>query len=144
MTDMVWSINPVNDSLEKVAVKMKVFANEILEPKDISYRFSGEESLNGLSLDAERRKNLFLIFKEAINNQAKYSGATEVDIALRKSDGALVMTVSDNGQGFARENVKDGNGLINMDARALAMHARYKLTSGVGKGTCMELELPIT
>jgi len=144
MTDMVWSINPVNDSLEKVAVKMKVFANEILEPKNISYRFSGEESLNGLSLDAERRKNLFLIFKETINNAAKYSGATTVDIVLRKSEGTLVMTVSDNGQGFARQNVKDGNGLKNMDARAKAMDAQFKLTSGAGKGTCMELELPIT
>jgi len=95
-------------------------------------------------VDAERRKNLFLIFKETINNAAKYSGATTVDIVLRKSEGTLVMTVSDNGQGFARQNVKDGNGLKNMDARAKAMDAQFKLTSGAGKGTCMELELPIT
>jgi len=95
-------------------------------------------------VDAERRKNLFLIFKEAINNTAKYSAASEVDIILIRSEGKLRMTVSDNGRGFVEQKVQGGNGLKNMDARAKAMDAQFKLTSGVGKGTCMELELPIT
>jgi two-component system sensor histidine kinase UhpB len=143
MADMVWSINPVNDSLEKVIVKMKVFTSEILEPKNISYRFSGEGTLNGLTLDAEKRKNLFLIFKEAINNAAKYSGATAVEISLKQSEEKLVMTVSDNGQGFDAQTVKDGNGLKNMDTRARSMCAQFKLTSAVSQGTCIEVQLPI-
>jgi two-component system sensor histidine kinase UhpB len=143
MADMVWSINPVNDSMEKVIVKMKVFTSEILEPKNISYRFSGEGTLNGLTLDAEKRKNLFLIFKEAINNAAKYSGATAVEITLKQSAEKLVMTVSDNGQGFDEQCVKNGNGLKNMDARAQSINAQFKLTSAVSRGTCIEVELPI-
>jgi two-component system, NarL family, sensor histidine kinase UhpB len=144
MTDMVWSINPINDSMEKVVVKMKVFASEILESKNIGFRFSGEESLNGLLLDAEKRKNLFLIFKEAINNSAKYSGATEVGVTLKKSERRLVMTIADNGHGFDKQNTKEGNGLKNMDARAKAMQANFKLSSVERLGTRIELELPIT
>jgi signal transduction histidine kinase len=143
MADMVWSINPVNDSLEKVLVKMKVFTGEILEPQNIGYRFSDEGSLNGLILDAEKRKNLFLIFKEAINNAAKYSGATAVEISLKHFEETLVMTVSDNGQGFDEQHVKSGNGLKNMDARARSMSAQFKLTSAVNQGTRIELALPI-
>ncbi|MEO7992303.1 MAG: tetratricopeptide repeat protein [Chryseolinea sp.] len=144
MTDMVWSINPINDSIEKVMVKMKVFAAEILEPKNISVRFFGEESLNGLSLDAERRKNIFLIFKEAINNAAKYSEATEIEVTLKQSEGKLMMMVSDNGKGFSEESVKTGNGLINLRSRANAIHAEFKLSSAETKGTRIELSLPIT
>lgn len=144
MTDIVWSINPVNDSLEKVAVKMKVFANEILEPKNIAYRFSGEESLSGLALDAEKRKNLFLIFKEAINNAAKYSRATEIGITLKKNEGKLRMIITDNGIGFNDETVKRGNGLKNMESRAANLSANFKVSSASGSGTHIELEMPIT
>jgi two-component system sensor histidine kinase UhpB len=144
MTDMVWSINPINDSIEKVMVKMKVFATEILEPKDIKVRFFGEDSLNGLSLDAEKRKNLFLIFKEAVNNAAKYSEATEVNIALRQSEGKLTMSVHDNGKGFIEANIKTGNGLANLKSRANSMHAELDLYAAENKGTRIELVLPIT
>lgn len=144
MTDMVWSINPVNDSMEKVFAKMNLFTGEILEPKNISYRFSGEGSLNGLNLDAEKRKNLFLIFKEAINNAAKYSAASEIDITLKRSGRMLLMTVSDNGQGFDKQQVKCGNGLQNMEARAVSIGAHLKLISALNQGTSIELALPIT
>jgi signal transduction histidine kinase len=144
MSDMVWSINPVNDSLQKVLVKMKVFASEILEPKNISYRFSGEESLNGLILDADKRKNLFLIFKEAVNNAAKYSGATEVEISLEQTGNTLRMKVADNGQGFDMQQTASGNGLVNMNVRAKALYAEFKMTSIQNQGTHIELEMPVT
>jgi two-component system, NarL family, sensor histidine kinase UhpB len=144
MTDMVWSINPINDSMEKVAVKMKVFASEILESKSIGFRFSGEESLNGLLLDAEKRRNLFLIFKESVNNAAKYSGASEVAIELKKSGGKLMMTISDNGRGFDNKIINHGNGLKNMESRAKIMQSKFKLTSVIGAGTHIEVEVPIT
>jgi two-component system sensor histidine kinase UhpB len=144
MTDMVWSINPVNDSLDKVVVKMKVFTSEILEPKNISYHFSGDESLKGISMDAEKRKNLFLIFKEAINNAAKYSGATNVEITLQQTGKKLKMTVADNGNGFDEHNVKRGNGLGNMHARAKELSAQFTLTSILDRGTHIELEMPTT
>lgn len=143
MADMVWSINPLNDSIEKVIVKMKVFAGEILEPKNINYQFA-IEPVNGLSLDAEKRKNLFLLFKEAINNAAKYSEATDLVISIKKTNQHMTLTVADNGKGFVEEQVAHGNGLRNMKARATSLQADFRLKTGPNQGTRVEVTLPIT
>ena len=82
MSDIVWSINPKNDSIEQVVIKMKEFAAEMLEPKNIDYSFEIEDSIMALKLDVQKRKNIFLIFKEAINNAAKYSEGNKLTASL--------------------------------------------------------------
>jgi signal transduction histidine kinase len=144
MSDIVWSITPGNDSLEHVVTKMKEFAVEILEPKNITYRFTGDASLKDTTLSLERRKNLFLIFKEAVNNAAKYSGATDLEIIFVRQGNTLSLSVSDNGDGFEPERVKAGNGLKNMKERASALRARFDFVTRVSQGTRVALELPIT
>lgn len=144
MADMVWSINPMNDSIEKIVVKMKVFANEILEPKNINYQFESEESLKGIVLDVEKRKNLFLLFKEAINNAAKYSEATQIEIVLKKTENELFLTILDNGKGFIEQDVQRGNGLRNMKSRAKSLGAQFKLKTAPNQGTRIDLSFPIT
>jgi two-component system sensor histidine kinase UhpB len=144
MSDIVWSITPGNDSLEHVVTKMKEFAAEILEPKNITYRFSGDASLKNTTLSLEKRKNLFLIFKEAVNNAAKYSGATDLEIIFLRQGNTLSLSVSDNGGGFEPERVKAGNGLKNMKERASVLRARFDFVTRVSEGTRVALELPIT
>jgi signal transduction histidine kinase len=144
MSDIVWSISPGNDSLEQVVAKMKEFAAEILEPKNITYKFLGEDSLTGTGLSIDKRKNLFLIFKEAVNNAAKYSGATNLEIAFVRQGNTLSLTVTDNGGGFEAGSVKAGNGLKNMKDRALALKGRFDFVSQVSQGTRIALEVPIT
>ncbi len=144
MADMVWSINPMNDSIEKIVVKMKMFAGEILEPKNINYRFVGDESLGGLLLDGEKRKNLYLFFKEAINNAAKYSEATQVSIVFKKTENQLSLTIADNGKGFIEQQAQHGNGLRNMRARAASLDAQFTLTTTPDEGTRIEVVFPIT
>jgi signal transduction histidine kinase len=100
MSDMVWSINPHNDTLQKTVVKMKEFSAEILEPKNIGYKFEIDEALNSIFLDVASRKNLFLIFKESINNAAKYSGSSFINIFITQESGELLLTIKDNGKGF--------------------------------------------
>jgi two-component system sensor histidine kinase UhpB len=138
MADMVWSINPLNDSVEKVIVKMKVFAGEILEPKNINYQFD-IGSVNEISLDAEKRKNLFLLFKEAINNAAKYSEATHITISLKKVNQHLILMIADNGKGFVEKLVIHGNGLRNMRTRAASLGATFKINTTPNQGTCVEV-----
>ena len=144
MTDIVWSISPGNDSLERVVMKMKEFAAEILEPKNITYKFTGEDSLKDTTLSVDKRKNLFLIFKEAVNNAAKYSGATDLEIKFVRQGNTLSLSVSDNGNGFEPETVKAGNGLKNMKERAHALSARFDFATTLRKGTRVALELPLT
>lgn len=144
MSDIVWSISPGNDSLEHVVSKMKEFAAEILEPKNITYRFSGDDSLKNTTLSLDKRKNLFLIFKEAVNNAAKYSGATDLEITFVRQGNTLSLSVSDNGGGFEPGTVKAGNGLKNMKERARALSARFDFVTRVKQGTRVALELPLT
>ncbi|MBX2965547.1 MAG: tetratricopeptide repeat protein [Cyclobacteriaceae bacterium] len=143
MSDIVWSINPNNDSLEQVLVKMKEFTAEILEPKDIAYHFREDDAISGIRLDVDKRKNLFLVFKEIINNAAKYSESKNVTIILLATATSLTLSVNDDGKGFDPAEVKPGNGLRNMADRAKAMNAIIHRESSPGKGTQIRLEIPL-
>ncbi len=143
MSDMVWSINPNNDSVQNMVTKMKEFSAEILEPKNISYRFQGEETLHS-PLNVKKRKNIFLIFKESINNAAKYSEGTFVDVNLSEEANNLLLTINDNGKGFDTTKVQSGNGLGNIRARANEINASLELESILGKGTTLKMKIPLT
>jgi signal transduction histidine kinase len=144
MSDIVWSINPENDTLEKMLIKMKEFAAEILEPKNISYSFEESEELSKVKLSVETRKNLYLIFKESINNAAKYSGGTAVIITLRLQNNQLHLSIRDNGTGFEATTIRYGNGLLNMSERARSLHGKLTRLSAPGQGTEIVAQLPIT
>ncbi len=144
MSDIVWSINPDNDSVEQMIHKMKEFAGEILEPRNIDYHFEVGAGANLILLSAEKRKNLFLIYKEAVNNAAKYSEGNKVDVLLHRENGTLQLTVRDNGKGFEPSVTNSGNGLKNMQARATALKGNLTRKSGPRQGTEIVVQLPIT
>jgi signal transduction histidine kinase len=140
--DMVWSVNPRNDSMRQVITRMREFATEIFEHKGIEYSFV-ETTAKELSLNADQRKNLFLIFKEAANNAAKYSQASLVEISLKQQNNILVMQLKDNGLGFNELAAKSGNGLRNLRERAQEIKGTVTLKSTIGHGTEVELTLPL-
>jgi signal transduction histidine kinase len=139
MSDIVWAINPANDTFEKVLFKMKEFAAGILEPLDIQYEFiqSGRPADAPLSLNA--RKDLYLIFKEAVNNAAKYSHCTKVTVHISHNNGELVLQVSDNGNGFDMNAISSGNGIGNMKQRAAEMNWTAVITSKPGQGSIVQV-----
>ncbi len=142
MSDIVWSINPHNDSMSQIIIRMREFSTEIFESKNIDYHFYEKVDSN-LTIDTDKRKNLFLIFKETINNAAKYSNASKIEINLHQYDHTLVMHIKDNGQGFDEQTITTGNGLRNLRERAKEINGTVTLKSVVGKGTEVELRLPI-
>lgn len=143
MSDMIWSIDPDNDSEQKLISKMNEFVAEILEPKGIDYKFEGEESDLATFLDIHKRKNVFLIFKEALNNAVKYSGCSFVDLIILRNDNELLLTIRDNGKGFDLVRVQQGNGLKNMRERAHEINATLELESS-DQGTTVKLRMPVT
>lgn len=143
MGDLVWSVNPHNDSIKQVVTHMREFAAEILESKNISYQFT-DLTTQGVRLTPEQRKNLFLIFKETINNAAKYSEANRIDITLQQTANSLTLRITDNGKGFELDRIKSGNGLRNQKERAAEIDAAFTLKSVAGEGTSVELQLGIT
>lgn len=139
MSDIVWTINPANDTLEKVIFKMREFAADILDPMNIEYVFHQEGDFQGTKLGLQTRRDLYLIFKEAVNNAAKYSGCSKVMITVAVNDRQVEVKISDDGIGFDKEEVKFGNGLKNMEERATHIGAKLSIVTTPGNGTTMTL-----
>ena len=141
MSDIVWTINPENDSFEKVIVRMRSFAHQLLKAKRVEYTFEVDEKLNSIALPMQVRKNFYLVFKEAITNLVKYSGASRVAISLNADNKTIILIIRDNGIGIPVNSETQGNGLMNMKRRAEEIHAHLNIISGNGEGTGIELTL---
>lgn len=144
MSDIVWAIKPDNDKLENMLVRMREYVSHTLESKNIQTVFSVEEQALSQSLSMEQRRDFFLIFKEAVNNAAKYSQATKVEIRIARERGQLLLDIVDNGVGFTSTKETSSNGLKNMKARAEAMLGSVNITSEPGKGTVVSAVVPAT
>jgi signal transduction histidine kinase len=143
MDDIVWSIKPSNDNMNKVTARMREFATNVLEAKEIDLEFTVDEKVYDGKLNMEARKDFFLIFKEAVNNAAKYSKANKVVVHITSQYKNLVLSVKDNGVGFDAAKADSGNGLGNMKKRAEAMRGVLKFESVAGQGTNVILKIPI-
>ncbi len=143
MSDIVWTINPNNDQFENVLQRMQLFATEILDAKNIQLEFDNDASLNSTKLTMKQRKNLYLFFKEAINNAAKHSGAKKIIVNIAKKDSNIEMNISDDGSGFNTSAIFGGNGMNSLKKRADELNAMYNITSITNEGTTVQLKFRI-
>ena len=145
MDDIVWAINPAHDSLEDVTARMRSFASELLEARGIDFTFRADPSVQGLRLDMRARREFFLIFKEAINNLAKYAQCRHAHIRFTYGHGQLHLTVQDDGIGFdpTLPAQGGGNGLANMHSRAAALAGQLTIETAPGQGTTLHLKIPL-
>ncbi|SHL19398.1 sensor histidine kinase [Hymenobacter psychrotolerans] len=146
MDDIVWAINPAHDSLDDVAARMRAFASEVLEAHGIEFSFQVAPAVQGLKLNMRARREFFLLFKEAINNLAKYAQCRHARIQLAYEQGLLHLTVQDDGIGFdpIQPAQGGGNGLANMRSRAAAMAGHLLIETAPGQGTTLHLKVPLS
>ncbi|HEY6506166.1 MAG TPA: ATP-binding protein, partial [Chitinophagaceae bacterium] len=144
LSDIVWNINPKYDDLHNLFIRMKRYASDMLDGKNISYEMSFPEEADKIILSMERRRDLYLIFKEAVNNLVKYSKATAAKVIVNAETGKVYMMVSDNGIGFNSDLSQYGNGISNMKKRAEAWNDSLYIESRPGKGTEVRLEMSTT
>lgn len=150
MNDIVWAINPRNDNMATILQRMDSFAKPLLASQEIQFHFTYDPSLKGINLEMTKRKNFYLIFKEAVNNTLKYSGAKNLWVVIKHQQHRLTLVIRDDGKGFDISTQKQnasaslsGNGLQNMKMRAKEMNGTFELESQPGKGTQINLEFPI-
>lgn len=144
LDEIVWAVNPKNDSLPNLANYLCLFAKEFLRPTPIQCRLDVAPGLPNLPLNAEQRHSLFLVTKEALANAAKHSAATELVLRISFADSAVVLIVEDNGGGFDPAALKrDRNGLKNIGSRMRQLGGRAEVRSQPGQGTRVELVLPV-
>ena len=140
MGDIIWSINPENDSLQQMLVRMKNYAIEMTEATAVSMHWLETGNLHLRKLNMQQRKDLYLLFKEVINNVIKHARAKNVWVSLSCIGSTIQMTVKDDGCGFHVPAASAGNGLKNMHRRASNLNASFNIRSGAGEGTSVELK----
>jgi two-component system sensor histidine kinase UhpB len=143
LNEIVWLVNPEKDTLPKLVQRLEEYARNIATAKNMKVEFISPPALPETGLSFERRRNIYLISKEAINNAIKYSGGNLLSLFVQVQAEKLTIIISDNGKGFDTSPVYPGNGLVNMRKRAEELGARLVLTSAPGKGTTIAVECPI-
>lgn len=149
MSDIVWAINPQKDHLSDLIQRMRRFAEDTLDAQDIEYKFTLPDASKHITLGADLRREVYLIFKESINNIIKHAEATEVDLSVEVINNSLVIQIKDNGKGFEQAEIENeydgfgGNGLINMKRRADSLGGQFKIISTLGQGTETTIKVPL-
>lgn len=154
MSDIVWAINPTKDHLQDLTQRMRRFAANVLSAKDVDLEFRAPDAEKDIPLGANIRREVFLIFKETVNNIVKHSGAKTATVEFRLEPHQLAIVIRDDGRGFdahgaAPQNdqpdwkrFRGGNGLLNMKKRARDLGGGYTIESTPGQGTTVTLTVP--
>lgn len=147
MDEIVWAVNPQHDTLDSLASYLGNFAQEYLVPLNIRCRLDVPLDLPHWPITAEMRHNVFLAFKEVLNNVLKHSGATEVSVALSPGKDGFMIFIRDNGKGFDPSSVPPrpghGNGLKNLIQRLEKIGGRCHIQSAPGEGTEIQFHIHV-
>jgi PAS domain S-box-containing protein len=151
MGDIVWAINPRKDSLQELIKRMRRFASDVFFSCGIKFQFETNEIEDAIALGANIRREVFVIFKEAVNNIARHSGCRNVNLELTINANRLILELDDDGRGFdVLEKLSEsfspeigGNGLINMKKRARELGGECVIESAIGKGSNIRIDIPL-
>jgi signal transduction histidine kinase/ligand-binding sensor domain-containing protein len=153
MDEIVWAVNPQHDSLDSLATYLGKFAQDFLAAAHIKCRLDVPMQLPAWPLTAEMRHNLFLAFKEALNNAVKHSHTSEVRISLTITGIGFTLQLEDKGCGFTPETagnssrdparVSSGYGLVNMRRRLAEIGGHCEIQSTAGAGTRVAFVVPV-
>ena len=148
MSEIVWAMNPTRDYVGGLVQRMRRFASDVLTGRNIALGFDARESDLNLALRSEIRRQVFLIFKEAINNISRHSQCNCAKIAVSVEKGEIILSLSDDGRGFdatgAGNGHEAGHGLNSMKERARKIGGALEVTSRIGEGTRVYLRVPIS
>jgi signal transduction histidine kinase len=143
LDDIVWSVKPKNDHLDQLLIRMKRFASDLFDAKDIDYQFVMPNASDNIKLSMDERYDIYLIYKEIINNLVKYAKCTKVSVKIEINKGFLWMEIKDNGIGFNPNQQTERNGIRNMKSRTENLGGHIDINSEIGKGTEISLKIPL-
>ena len=139
MSDIVWSIRPDNDKVGDLLTRMREYASQTLEQLDIEIVIEADDELADKTLPMHYRKELLLIYKEAINNIARHAGATKVLVTLKNGNKYLQLTIADNGKW---KGASTGTGTRSMKERAKTMGGALEIVPSAA-GTEVKAIIPV-
>jgi signal transduction histidine kinase len=146
LDEIVWAVNPSNDTLDGLVTYICKYAQEYLALAGLRYRADMPTQLPAIAFPPEVRHNIFLAFKEAVNNVVKHAQASEVWIRLRLQQDYFTLEVEDDGRGpgnLDKNTVRPGDGLRNMRKRMEDIHGEFSIGPGTKGGTLVRLKIPL-
>ncbi len=143
MSDIVWAINPQKDFLSELSGKMRRFASDVFSARNIEFTFDAPHLTEEFALGANFRREIYLIFKESVNNIVKHSNCTKVEIILSVENSEIRLNLHDDGAGFDANETTDGHGLASMKARADGLGGKLEIVAGGANGTFITLSAPL-
>ena len=146
LDEIVWAVNPSNDTLDGLVTYACKYAQEYLALAGLRYRAEVPPQLPAVVIPPEVRHNVFLAFKEAVNNVVKHAHASEARIRLRLQPGNFILEIEDDGRGVGppdSSSSRTRNGLRNMRKRMEDIHGEFSMAAGDKAGTIVRLVAPI-
>jgi signal transduction histidine kinase len=145
MSDIVWAINPKRDHLSDLVQRMRHFATEVLEAANIEVSFMTSQDGSDVPLQADVRREVFLVFKESLNNIVRHAHCKRVDIQVHLEQSKMVTRICDDGQGFRADACNGrGHGLASMRARAERIGGSVDIHSRPGGGTTVTIAASVS
>ncbi len=144
MSDIVWAIDPEQDRLRDLAYRMRRFAGDLFNGNGVRVQFRSPVEEQGSEIDPEKRRQIFLIFKETLHNIVRHSACTEVEIDFHLERGWLTLILRDNGKGFDVVHPHNGHGVTSMNQRATQLGGGVAVESVAGLGTTVRMRVPLT
>jgi signal transduction histidine kinase len=142
MSDIVWAVNPRQDHLLDLTRRMRRFASDTFSAHNIPFSFDAPDAEFDLKVDTQTRREIFLIFKEAVNNIVRHSNCSVAGITLSVDRWQMRLLLHDDGKGFAVETANEGQGLTSMRERAAKIGGELFVSSG-NAGTEVILLAPL-
>jgi signal transduction histidine kinase len=144
LDEIVWTVNPANDSLDGLVNYLCKHAQEYLDVAGLRYRLEAPAQLPAVPISPELRHNVFLVAKEAVTNVVKHAQASSVWLRLRLEPGRLALEIEDDGRGLsAADQEKGRNGLRNMRKRMEEVGGTFTIGPGAAKGTVVRISAPV-
>jgi signal transduction histidine kinase len=144
LNEVVWMVNPRNDNVDRMLERLKEYAFAITDAKGIHVNWKVDECMRAITLPMQIRRHIYLICKEAMNNAVKYAFCNQLSFTGKFAGQELLISICDDGIGFDREKVKQGNGLRNMQERALEAGMTLQIDGMHSPGTLVAIYCEIT
>jgi ligand-binding sensor domain-containing protein/two-component sensor histidine kinase len=143
LDDIIWSVNTRNDNMQELQARMRRYVAEVFESSNISCQFNFENATDSARLNMEQRRDLYLVFKECLNNIHKHASAKNIYIKISVNNGILNMQIQDDGKGFDPNITTHRNGLKNLETRVVKWKGSLKIDAAAGKGARIEIMMPV-
>lgn len=145
ISELVWATNSRYDNLESLAAYLREYAAQYFDSTQVKCQLNFPSHLPEQVLTADFRRQLFLVWKEALYNVARHAQASRVEISLAVQPGWLEIVIQDNGKGMAaRETPGLHHGLTNMRERVANLHGTFNLQSAPGQGARISVRVPLS